>query len=342
MLQGKAWLATLFCFGLLLIQGCSRGQHQFDGLIMGTTYHVTVVDAIDEARLEQLKTDVHAKLVAIDKSMSTYKSDSELMQLNRFPVGQAMSISDELMNVMIVAREIFELSGRTFDPTVGELVDLWGFGQTRRPDDFIPDDDSIQLARGRTGFDNLILNPPLGTAARTRDIQIDLSAVAKGYAVDKVAEMLESRGIENYLVEIGGEIRVLGHSPRGDAWRTAIAKPEATLTRTAIDAVELDSGAVATSGDYYNFFEVDGKRYSHTIDPRTGYPATHILASVTVVDRTAARADALATAIAVLGPDQGMRLAERINLPIYVMTKAADGYDIAMSPAFKRYLIAKP
>jgi thiamine biosynthesis lipoprotein len=187
------------------------------------------------------------------------------------------------------------------------------------------------------GMHHLSLDQNTKTATRNTDIQLDFSAIAKGYAVDAVAELLASNGIENYLVEVGGELRASGQKQNGDLWRIAIEKP--SLPQGGIQqVVDLKNVAVATSGDYRNYFEKNGKRYSHTIDPRTGYPVDHKLVSVTVIAATAAKADALATAMMVLGPEQTLLFAEQHSIPVYILVKQSEGFEVQYSQAFHDHL----
>ncbi len=193
----------------------------------------------------------------------------------------------------------------------------------------------ITEALSQTGTDGLVLGDVY--VQRTRDISLDLSAIAKGYAVDQVAQMLDSEGYKDYLVEIGGELKGLGTNQANNPWRIAIELPDSTK-REMYSVIELRNLGMATSGDYRNYFEFDGKRYSHTIDPATGMPITHNLASVTVLDASAARADGLATAINVMGAEKGIALANAQNIPIMVIMKGAEGFVAKTSKAFDKYV----
>ena len=281
---------------------------------MGTRYAVKFVQPegfpLDRTDLQRRIED---RLRAINASMSTYLPDSEISRLNDFPAGEPYTVSEELMTVLSLSEDLFETTGGSFDPTVGPVVDLWGFGPKtiqRRPDEA-----AVQTALGQVGWgEHVRLDRAASTVLKTSaDVRIDLSAVAKGYAVDELLELLGNVGVENALVEVGGELRAVGSRDPGNsgAWRVGIESPRGPANgQRAHRILPLPDRAIATSGDYRNFYEVDGVRYSHTIDPQTGRPVTHRGASVTVVASDCASADALATALLVMGPDDGFGWAE--------------------------------
>ncbi|MEZ5528941.1 MAG: FAD:protein FMN transferase [Porticoccaceae bacterium] len=321
----------------LLLAGCSGQAEQvvINGVTMGTTYEVKI--APGKAKIpNDLSSRVQQALDQLDSRFTTYSPGSELEQLNRGEVMQDISVSAEMLEVLQVADRVYQLTGGAFDPTVGPLVNLWGFGPDPSSSE-IPPKETIRRQLARVGLDKLVVNTDGNSVRRTADIQLDLSAVAKGFAVDAVAELLESMGIANYLVEVGGELRLRGTKAEQQPWRIAIESP--SLERHAVQqAMNPGDAAVATSGDYRNYFEKDGKRYSHTIDPRTGYPVSHHLASVTVVADTTAFADALATGLMVMGHEAALALAEKNDLAVYLLVKENDGCKAYSSPAFGRYL----
>ena len=323
---------TIALLVLLLTIACSKPDHfTLSGMTMGTHYHITVVDAdIDSAALQTL---VDQQLLASNQTFSTYIDDSELSQLNRAPAGEKIAVSEDLLNVLVAAQQVAELSNGAFDSTIGPVVDLWGFGPTPMVDQ-PPSEQALTDALNQVGYQHLILQLPSSTVLKQQPLQIDLSAIAKGYAVDQLAELLSNQGIQNFLVDIGGELRLTGHNPRGTPWRIAIEDPQGGVER----ALSVTNRAMATSGDYRNYFEHDGERYSHTIDPRTGKPIDHSLASVTVIADTALWADAMATAINVLGVDAGLQLAEQQQLAVYLIIKTTDGFSVRYSTAFTDYL----
>lgn len=321
----------------LLLVACSETQEQyvFSGLTMGTTYQVKVVPGKVPVPDNFGKT-IQSTLEELDSTFSTYQTDSELMSLNRTPVGETMSLSQPMLRVLGISDQVFQLTGGAFDPTVGPLVNLWGFGPDPSQDK-VPELSKIRAQLNRIGFGKLAVDHGAASARRTADIQLDLSAVAKGFAVDVVAELLASQGLVNYLVEVGGELRTNGLKANGQPWRIAIESP--TLERREVQqALALGNAAIATSGDYRNYFERGGKRYSHTIDPRTGFPITHQLASVTVIAEDTASADALATGLMVLGHTASMALAEKNDLAIYLLVKEETEFKAYYSSAFAPYL----
>ncbi|MGB2131517.1 MAG: FAD:protein FMN transferase [Marinobacterium sp.] len=334
------WLAAsllaVFVFGIL---GCNQTPKEqvvgFDGLTMGTSFSMKWV-AESDVDVDQVKTEVGALLSRINQQMSTYIDDSELSVLNKTEPGREMVVSPELMQVLQEAQRISNLTGGAFDVTVGPLVNLWGFG----PDGRIthaPEDEQIQSLQARIGYRFVYLEPETLQLTKAGQQYIDLSAIAKGYGVDELARVLEVRGVEHYLVEIGGELRAKGGKPGGEPWRLAIETPSAG-ERSVQDVISVTAGAVATSGDYRNYFEEDGVRFSHTIDPRTARPITHRLASVTVIRPTCAEADALATALMVMGEEEGYNFALEQGIDAFFISKADQGFQTRHTPGFAQYM----
>jgi thiamine biosynthesis lipoprotein len=325
----------VFISVVLLLTGCDSGPEiiKISGSKMGTTYHVTVV--ADQPAPADLAERIDAVLDIVDHSMSTYKAASELSQFNDLAVGSSQQISADFARVLAVSKTVWERSGGAFDPTVGPLVDLWGFGPIAT--DVVPEQAQIDAAKAELGFQYLTLNN--SELAKSKAVRVDLSAVAKGYAVDLVADLLEMLALPDYLVEVGGEMRLSGSNPEGMPWRVAIELP--SLMPQVERIIEVQDMAVATSGDYRNYFEQQGVRYSHTIDPRTGRPITHSLASVTVLAEQCADADAWATAFMVLGDKDGMALANELAIPLYMLVKDGAGFKAIHSRAFEPYLNAE-
>lgn len=327
----KAALVLLFLF----LSACSPAPEeiiQFSGETMGTTYHVTLRNPGD-LRAERLKQQLDYQLAHFNQIASTYIEDSELNKLNRAPIGEWQQLSEPLYAILTMALEVSWLSGGAFDITVAPLVDLWGFGPVKR--EGRPSDDALADVMDRVGYNRLQLDMLEPKLMKSAALSMDLSAIAKGYGVDAAAIWLTSLGVKDYLVEIGGEMRVAGKSPRGDAWRIGVENPAGGGPQLAIALGDI---AVATSGDYRNYFEQDGVRYSHTIDPRTGRPITHTLASVTVLDPSCAFADAMATALSVMGTERALALAEAQDLPVYIIEKGEEGFVSRYSSAFAPYL----
>lgn len=321
---------------VLFVAGCGKPpQAQFEhyGLAFGTSFSVKATRLPAGIGPETLKAQLEALLEEVDRTMSTYRPDSQLSRFNHRASTDWQSVSEDLAQVVIAALEVSEWSDGAFDVTVGPLVNLWGFGPDPRRQQ-PPPDEAIEVAKARVGYRNLEAQPqPPALRKRRPDLYVDLSAIAKGFAVDRLAKHLESLGVTDYLVEIGGEVRLKGESPRGGGWRIAIEKPVPKV-RQVEKILTLTDTAMATSGDYRNYFEVAGRRFSHTIDPRTGRPIVHRLASVTVLCHTTMQADALATALMVLGPETGFAKAERDGIPALFVVKEQDRFSEKPTSAF--------
>ena len=318
---------------------------ELSGSAMGTTWSVRVFapddPEVDESRRRLLEV-VRARLERVEQLMSSYDSESEISRFNRFASRQPFALSPTTLEVFALALEVSALTGGAFDVTVGPLVAAWGFGAAEAPKTS-PTPVELAALGQRVGYRLLELQHAEGRIAKAHpEVVCDLSAIAKGYAVDEVVEAVRDLGYRNFLVELGGELGARGRRPDGTAWRVAIERPDA-LARSVYAVVGLEDQALATSGDYRNFYQRDGLRLSHLIDPRTLRPIAHRLASVTVVDPSAARADALATALSVLGPDDGFALAEREGIPAYFILRTAEGpTETLATPAFGGLLLQGP
>jgi thiamine biosynthesis lipoprotein len=313
-------------------------QWVLTGGTMGTalTVKVVVPSGLSTDR-EVVEAAIRNAVDTVDFAMSTYRDDSELSRFNRHGTGP-FEVSESMIEVVSEAQRVAELSGGAFDITVGPLVDAWGFG----PDPVTepPDQDTIEALLADSGFHMLEVDAAQRTLRKDRDaFRCDLSAIAKGYAVDRVAHELSLLGLADFMIEIGGEVRAAGRNADGEAWRIGIERPEAG--RGGLwSAVALSDTAMATSGDYRNYYERDGKRLSHTIDPRTGRPIDHGLASVTVLHSEAAWADAWATALHVLGPEAGYDLAVSEDVLAYFIVRTASDFEVRYTPAFEPHLAA--
>lgn len=306
----------------------------FSGPTMGTTYTVKFYTTEQVSNPWDLKDDVDEVLIKVNKLMSTYDPTSELSNFNKLPTGQSADISRNMAYVIDKALLISEMTSGEYDVTVGPLTNLWGFGPGQR-EDKVPSQDLIDEAKQRVGYQYLALDNLRLT--KEKDIYVDLSSIAKGYGVDEVARVLRDNGVESYLVEVGGEISSQGIKPDGSPWKIAIESPAGGHSM-AERILSLDDVAVATSGDYRNYFEKNGVRYSHIINPIIGKPISHRLVSVTVVDKTATMADGLATAITVLGPEKGLAFAQDNGISAYLLVKTDFGFEESYSDAFQPYL----
>jgi thiamine biosynthesis lipoprotein len=339
-LRARFLASWLLC---LLVTACDWGEESHEvtpllGSVMGTHYLVKVVDMPEGLTLVNLDEEVSRLLKDIDASMSTYRSDSELSRFNTADTTEWFPVSADMIEVIDHALQVSETSRGAFDITVGPLVNLWGFGPDLQADR-VPTDQQIQSEMARVGYQRVhIRRQPPALRKDLETVYVDLSAVAKGYAVDRVADHLEQLGITNYMVEVGGELRLKGHNERGTPWQIAVEEPS-TGERKIYGIMQLDNQGVATSGDYRNYFEIDGQHYSHTIDPRTGRSVDHDLASVTVIARTSMHADAMATALLVAGPDAGLKLAQQQGIAAYFIIKSDDGFTATATEPFQEYLL---
>jgi thiamine biosynthesis lipoprotein len=315
------------------------------GPTMGTDFTIVLPGPSaerDRAELERLQAQIDAELRAVNDEMSTYLVNSELSRFNRAPVGKPVEVSAHLLEVVRLAKLVSEQSSGTFDVTVGPLVDEWGFGPGDRNERTEPTPERIAELQALVGDAKLEIDLTAGTLRKlVPGLRVDLSAIAKGHGCDRVATVIEAAGHHDYMVEIGGELRLRGAGPSGEGWAVAIERPTGDVAGVrAVHAIlEITDVAVATSGDYRNYWSKGATRYSHTIDPRTGRPITHALASVTVVHpESAALADAWATAFDVLGPDEGLALANRLDLAAYFLVRSDAGFEVRASTAFQPYL----
>ena len=337
----RNWLAPLgLAFLLAACQPAEPEQPQLHltGSTMGTYYSVKVVGT-DEARAQELQTEIDRRLELVNDQMSTYREDSELSRFNRHADDSPFPVSADTARVVTAALQQGRLTGGVLDVTVGPLVNLWGFGPDARPTR-IPSEQQLAEVRTRTGLQHLrVLVDDKGEYLQKSvpGLYVDLSAIAKGFGVDVVSEYLAEEGLTNHLVEIGGEVRVSGLNARGQQWRIAVEKP-GPGTGSVQQVVGLDNNSIATSGDYRNYYELDGKQLSHTIDPATGHPIDNRLASVTVIHPSCMIADALATALQVMGTERALAFAEEHRLAIYLLTKTDEGFRVDMSSAFEKYL----
>jgi len=309
----KVRLLLIPSFLFFLSMQCSRQVQVYDyvGTTMGTTYSIKVLkdpQAGKPGKNFQLKID--SLLVEVNSMMSTYIPDSELSILNTSHQSVPVEISKPLSYVLSKSKNMYKQTNGAFDITVHPLVKLWGFGNAGSvwsP----PDAAVIQGMLNSIGSDKFELNGDY-LVKLNPEVDIDLSAIAKGYGVDVVAELITQLGFNNYMVEVGGEVRCSGKNAAGESWKIGIQYPDASTARgmKLIGTVDLDEMSMATSGNYRNYFDFDGKRYSHTIDPVTGYPVINSLVSATVIAPKCIDADAVATALMVLGPDKGLKLVE--------------------------------
>lgn len=311
---------------------------------MGTTYTVKYLTDSNTSPAQPTQAELDALLHEVNRQMSTYQTDSEISRFNQMKAAQgAMSISNDFATVVAEAIRLNQFTEGALDVTIGPLVNLWGFGPDKR---IHKTPTSAELAQTipNIGIDKIHLTLPQANQAAqlskaTDHVYLDLSAIAKGFGVDKIATYLEQRGIQNYLVEIGGELRAKGKNPQQQIWNVGIEQPQILQKQTSQIVVPLNNQALATSGDYRNFqIDSTGKRLSHIIHPQTQQPISHQLASISVIADNAMTADGLSTGLFVLGEERALALAEQHQLAIFLIIKTEQGFETKMSSAFQKLL----
>nr|WP_241761343.1 FAD:protein FMN transferase [Candidatus Photodesmus katoptron] len=322
-----------FCFFVLFASKKETvKQNHLTGLTMGTIYNIKYLEIKGIPTSEKLSLEINTILEKVNNQMSTYRQDSELTQFNQYQGTAPFPVSHE---ITIVVKEAIRLSNLTLgalDITVGPLVNLWGFGPENRLKK-VPTDIELAKYKKNIGIHNLSVTDST-LRKKIPNLYIDLSTIAKGWAVDLLANYMQSVGIENYIVEVGGEMHLKGVNQQGQPWRIAIEKPipDQRIIQTII---EPGNTAVSTSGDYRNYFKHNGVYYSHIINPETGQPIENNIASVTVFDKSSMTADGLSTALMVLGKDKGMELANQYKIPVYMIIKTKNGFMELASNAYK-------
>lgn len=301
-------IAKLYLISLVLaLSACDTNEKTkiFVGSTMGTTYSVK---AIDDKSISQQEID--KKLKQVNQIFSTWEPKSELSLLNQQPVNKWIKVSDELFYVLKISKQIYQQTNGYFDSGIGRLVDAWGFGVNKQIHK--PSQAKVQTALANSSIGYLILKDGGNKVVRkTKDISINLSAIAKGYAVDEITKLLNT---PNYLVEIGGEVRSGGNND-GKAWKLGIERPN----NANPIAITLEDKAIATSGNYRNYFIWQGKRYMHIINPHNGLPVSHDLISVSVIHPQTIVADAYATAMMAMGSQRAIALAKQLHLSVILI-----------------------
>lgn len=312
-----------------------------DGKTMGTFWRVSVI-GVDEAKAQALRAKVQAQLDADDRLLSTWKNDSALMRFNHAADTRPWPVSEAMADIVTLSLRIGAKTHGAMDITVGPLVNLWGFGPDKQPV-ATPDAQAIAAAKARTGLQHLQVINQSGRQFLQKDIPdlfVDLSTVGEGYAADHLVRLMEQEGISRYLVSVGGALVSRGMNGEGKPWRVAIQKP--TDQENAVQAiVDINGHGISTSGSYRNYYELDGKRISHVIDPQTGQPITHKLVSVTVIAPTALEADGWDTGLMVLGPEKAQQVVREQGLAVYMIVKEGEGFKTWMSPQFRTFLVGE-
>ncbi|MEO8000536.1 MAG: FAD:protein FMN transferase [Arenimonas sp.] len=324
---------------LCLLAGCAsiHTSHieTLSGEAMGMTWTVKFVRTRASPDLHELQNGIQQQLDAVDSQMSTWKTDSDLSRFNNADAGSWQTLPPELFGVLEKSLALARDTQGAYDPTVGPLVNLWGFGPGPK-NRITPDADNLAAARRRVGWQKIELNSATKSARQPGGVWLDLSSIAPGFAIDQISRHLQGAGIENFLVEHGGELRAHGHRAGNKAWRVGIEQPDSDDTIAMI--IVLNNQASGSSGDYRKFYELDGKRYSHHIDPRTGAPVTHALASVTVIADDCITADSNAAALSILGPDEGYAYASAQGIAALFLVRTDAGFKQIMTAEFETLL----
>lgn len=336
-----SWLVVFF----LLLVGCdNQDKTQSPGLVlegktMGTYWRVSLA-GVSQSQEHSLREKIQDQLDADDRLMSTWKTDSALSRFNQFRGTEPYPVSEAMSDIITMALRIGEKTDNAMDITVGPLVNLWGFGPHKAPEK-TPNETQIAAAKALTGLNHLQVINASGQQWLQKDLPdlyVDLSTIGEGYAADHLARLMEQNGVSRYLVSVGGTVVARGTNPEGNPWRVAIQKP--TDRENVIQAlVDINGHAISTSGSYLNYYELDGKRISHIINPQTGRPIDHNLVSVSVIATTAMEADGWDTGLMVLGAEKAKQVAEKEGLAVYLIMKEENGFSTWMSPQFKTFLL---
>ncbi|BDH45133.1 FAD:protein FMN transferase [Salmonella enterica subsp. enterica serovar Choleraesuis] len=344
----RAYLKGSLICGLLSVaaalSGCDNATPATDsglvleGKTMGTVWRVSLA-GVDKSQASTLRQKIQQQLDSEDRQLSTWKSDSALSKFNQAQTTGRWPVSADMADIVTQALRIGQLTSGAMDITIQPLVDLWGFGPRKQPG-HTPSPQQIAAAQAQSGLEHLtVINRSDGQWLQKDipNLQLDLSTVGEGFATDSLAQLMERQGISRYLVSVGGAVASRGMNPQGRAWRVAIQKP--TDTENAVQAiVDINGHGISTSGSYRNYYELDGKRISHVIDPISGRPITHRLVSATVIAPTALEADGWDTGLMVLGPEKARELALKQQLAVFLVIKEGDGFTTWMSPQFKPFL----
>ena len=333
--------ATLISALLFLLAGCGESGDghkvtQLEGRVFGTFYRISLAGELSQTRQEAIHDRVRQRLDTVDRQMSTWRDDSDLNRLNNAAPGEWVGLPEPLTNLLARSRTIASATGGAFDITVGGLVNLWSFGPEARPAEK-PSQEELRARLAQVGYDKVEVDTASDRARRLTAASVDLSAIAKGHAVDLLGALLEQEGYPDHLVNIGGDLLASGRKPSGEPWQIGIEVPR-DGRQSARHIVPLSNLSLATSGDYRNYFEQDGRRYSHTIDPRDGRPVQHRLASVSVFHPQNTMADALATAFMVMGMERALAYAREHDIAALLIERHGERFRTRLSPALESIL----
>jgi thiamine biosynthesis lipoprotein len=323
---------------LAALTGCwfSERVEEFAGPTMGSTYTVKYVHSKDSPSLGLLERETDAILAEVDQQMSTYRDDSVIEQFNQAPAGTCQVMPAGVLELVAAGQVLNQQSQGAFDLTLEPLLNLWGFGPKARAEK-VPTAEQLAAARARVGMQ--YLRSEGEQLCKDVDVQVDFNSIAAGYAVDKIVQRFNELGVTSYMVEVTGELKAAGKKPDGQPWRIGLEAPQ-DGQRVAQRVLALDGYGISTSGDYRNYFEEDGQRYSHTLDPATGAPITHTLAAVTVADKSTLRADGLSTVLMVMGTERGLAFAEQQGIAAFFVTREGEAFVTRSTQAFEQLFAA--
>lgn len=328
----RCGLLALLLASLGLV-GCSEPIEQFSGPTMGSSYSIKYLRGSQGPAPAEAQAAAEAILAEIDEQLSTYRRDSLISRFNALPAHSCQAMPETLLALVRFGEQLSQQSNGAFDLTLEPLLNLWGFGPQSRGEQ-LPSAEQLAEARLRVGHGYLRIDGQ--QLCKEAALMVDFNSIAAGYAVDRISARLQALGVESYLVEITGELKARGRKPDGSPWRIAIEAP-LEGQQVAQTILRLDGEGVSTSGDYHNYFERDGRRYSHTLDPQTAAPIAHTLAQVTVVDASAQRADGLSTLLMVLGPERGLAFAEREGIKALLVSRQGAGFVTQASSALSAW-----
>jgi thiamine biosynthesis lipoprotein len=305
---------------------------------MGSTYSIQYVRTTSAPQPKELQRQVESILSEVDRQMSTYRDDSDIERFNNLPANSCQPVPAAVLHLVRTGEQLSQASNGAFDLTVEPLLNLWGFGPQAR-EVKVPEAATLAQVRQRVGHQHLRIEGD--QLCKDAAVEVDFNSIAAGYAVDTIAARLEELGIHRYLVEATGELKAAGRKLDGSPWRIALEEPRDDQ-QVAEKIIDVDGFGVSTSGDYRNYFQQDGRRYSHTLDARTGAPITHQLASVTVLHPSALMADGLSTLLLVLGPQQGWDYAEQHRIAAFFVMRDGAGFVTRSNEAFEVLTAVKP
>jgi thiamine biosynthesis lipoprotein len=328
---------SLLLVGAVTACGPGDGLERFGGPTMGSTYSVKYIRSPDGPDVAHVQPEVEAILAEVDQQMSTYRSDSDIERFNGLPANSCQSMPAGVLELVRVGEQLSIDSQGSYDLTVEPLLDLWGFGPQARVEQ-VPTPEQLALVRKRVGYGHLHIDGD--QLCKDAPVEVDFNSIAAGYAVDRISARMQALGVSSFLVEATGELKAVGKKADGSPWRVALEAPrddEQVVEKT----IELDGYGVSTSGDYRNYFEQDGRHYSHTFDALTGAPIDHALASVTVIDHSTLMADGLSTLLLILGPERGWAFAEQHKIAAFFVIRADKRFIIRSNSEFDRLFAGK-